>query len=99
MTQTESGAKVIQLPEVLDLTFAGPLAESLLAVRGSAVSIDATRVPRAGAQCVQVLLSALSTWRADGVALSVLEPSTEFRDALSLLGVGLAEITTEEVTP
>jgi chemotaxis protein CheX len=99
MTQTESGAKVIQLPEVLDLTFAGPLAESLLAVRGAAVSIDATRVQRAGAQCVQVLLSALSTWRADGVSLSFLEPSTEFRDALSLLGIGLAEITTEEVTP
>jgi chemotaxis protein CheX len=96
MTQTPSAAQGLQLPEVLDVTFAGPLAESLLALRGSTLAIDATQVQRVGAQCVQVIMSAVSTWRADEVALSVVEPSQEFRDALSLLGIGLAEISTEE---
>ena len=96
MTQTPSAAPGLQLPEVLDLTFAGPLAESLAASRGANLAIDASRVQRVGAQCVQVLMSAVSTWRSDEVALSVVDPSAEFRDALSLLGIGLAEISTEE---
>jgi hypothetical protein len=41
-------------------------------------------------------MSAVATWRADQVALSLVEPSQEFRDAMSLLGIGLAEISTEE---
>ena len=96
MTQTPPGAQGLQLPEVLDTTFAGPLAEQLLALRGSPLAIDATQVQRVGAQCVQVIMSAVSTWEADQVALSLVEPSQEFRDALSLLGIGLAEISTEE---
>jgi chemotaxis protein CheX len=96
MTQTPSAAQGLQLPEVLDVTFAGPLAESLLARRGSMLTIDATQVQRVGAQCVQVIMSAVATWKADEVTLSVVDPSQEFRDALSLLGIGLAEISTEE---
>jgi chemotaxis protein CheX len=69
----------------------------LLALRGAKVSVDAAQVQRVGAQCVQVIMSAVATWKADEVALCVVEPSEEFRDALSLLGVGLAEISTEEV--
>lgn len=96
MTQTPSAEQRLQLPEVLDITCAGPLAESFLAVRGSKLAVDAARVQRVGAQCVQVIMSAVSTWKADEVALSVTDPSPEFRDALSLLGIGLAEISTEE---
>jgi chemotaxis protein CheX len=96
MTQTPSAAQSLQLPEVLDLTFAGPLAESFLALRGSKLAVDAAQVQRVGAQCVQVIMSAVSTWKADEVALSVVDPSPEFCDALSLLGIGLAEISTEE---
>jgi chemotaxis protein CheX len=87
----------LQLPEVLDLTFAGPLAESLLALRGSALTIDAARVQRVGAQCVQVIMSAVSTWKADAAALCIINPSPEFRETLSLLGIGLADISMEEV--
>jgi chemotaxis protein CheX len=94
--QTPSAAQGLQLPEVLDVTFAGPLAETLLALRGSPLAIDAAQVQRVGAQCVQVIMSAVATWRADQVVLSLVEPSQEFRDALSLLGIGLAEISTEE---
>jgi chemotaxis protein CheX len=97
MTQSQSVAKVVELPEVLDVIYAAPLAESLLALRGSNVSVDAARVQRVGAQCVQVIMSALATWKADEVAFSVVEPSIEFREALCLLGIGLGEISAEEV--
>jgi chemotaxis protein CheX len=96
MTQTQSAAQTLQLPEVLDLTFAGTLAESLLALRGSKLAVDAAHVQRVGAQCVQVIMSAVSTWKADEVPFSVLDPSSDFCDALALLGIGLAEISTEE---
>lgn len=96
MTQTQPTAQALKLPEVLDQTYAGPLAEALLAMRGAKVEVDAGQVQRVGAQCVQVLMSAMATWKADGVGLCVNDPSQEFRDALSLLGVGLAEISTEE---
>jgi chemotaxis protein CheX len=96
MTQMQSAAQKLQLPEVLDMTYAGPLAEALLAKRGVSVAIDAAQVQRVGAQCVQVLMSAIATWKSDALAFCVTDPSQEFRDALSLLGVGLAEISTEE---
>jgi chemotaxis protein CheX len=98
MTQTQSAAQTLRLPEVLNLTYAGPLAESLLPMRGAEVALDAAEVQRVGAQCVQVIMSAIATWKADDVAFCIADPSREFRDALSLLGVGLAEILTEEAT-
>src|ERR1700676_2835604 len=96
MAHTRAAAQRLQLPEVLDLTFAGPLAASFLALRGQKLDVDAAQVQRVGAQCVQVLMSAVATWKADDRALRVTDPSQEFRDALSLLGVGLAEIPMEE---
>jgi chemotaxis protein CheX len=72
---------------VLDLPAAGRLATALLAVRGQDVELDASQVTRLGGQCLQVLLSALETWRADGCALSVVQPTTEFISGLKLLGV------------
>ena len=99
MKKAQSAAQDMQLPEVLDMTFAGPLAENLLAKRGAQLTVDASGVQRVGAQCVQVLMSAVSTWKADEVAFSITNPSPEFRDALSLLGVGLSEIMIEEAQP
>jgi chemotaxis protein CheX len=89
-------AQTLQLPEILDLSYAAPLAESFLALRGMNLTVDAAGVQRVGAQCMQVILSAVSTWRIDEAEFSIIDPSPEFRDALSLLGVGLAEISIEE---
>lgn len=79
----------LQLPEVLDMTAAAPLAQSLLSHRGSELSIDASKVQRVGAQCVQVLLAAAATWQADGKRISLLKPSAEFLEGGRLLGVDL----------
>jgi chemotaxis protein CheX len=77
----------ITLDPILDLKAATPLAESLLAHRGSDLAFDAGRVERLGAQSLQVLLSAIATWQADGRAIEFAEASTAFLDALNLFGL------------
>jgi chemotaxis protein CheX len=82
----------MQLPEVLDLTAASPLAQSFLSHRGAALSVDASGVRRAGAQCLQVLLAAAATWKADGVSLRLEKPTEEFLECSRLLGLRLDEV-------
>jgi len=58
-------SNLIALSAVLDLRAAEPLKAQLLAVRGQEATLDASAVERLGGLCLQVLLSALATWRAD----------------------------------
>jgi chemotaxis protein CheX len=78
---------MLQLPEALDLLAATPLAKMLLAQRGANIVIDASSVQRVGAQCVQVLLSAASTWTADGLSFVIANRSPAFVEGLQLLGI------------
>jgi len=82
-----ANAKTYTLPEVLDIKAALPLAEGLLAQRGSELMIDASRVERLGAQSLQILLSAVSTWQADGLSIEFVEPSESFSQGLALFGI------------
>ena len=82
-----ANAKTYVLSEVLDLKAALPLAESLLAQRGSELMIDASRVERLGAQSLQILLSAMSTWHADGLSMEFIEASEPFIRGLELFGI------------
>jgi chemotaxis protein CheX len=84
---TQATPHTLQLPQVLDLTAAGPLTEQLLALRGADLSLDASQVMRLGGQCLQVLLSCTATWRKDGAALELVEPSAELAEALQQFGV------------
>jgi chemotaxis protein CheX len=77
----------LQLAEALDLVAAKPLAQLLLERRGASIVIDASAVQRVGAQCVQVLLSAASTWTADGHSLAIVNRSPGFVEGLELLGI------------
>jgi chemotaxis protein CheX len=81
----------MQLPAVLDLTAAAPLAQSFQSNRGKALSVDASRVNRVGGQCLQVLLAAVSTWKADGARISLVKPSAEFLEGGRLLGIHLEQ--------
>lgn len=84
------------LPEVLDLKAAEPLKAELLALRGRALTLDASAVQRLGGLCLQVLLSARKTWAADGVNLnlgSVSQSWTEQWDAF-----GAPDFNTEGLT-
>jgi chemotaxis protein CheX len=91
-----SSEENIALPETLDLVAARPLAQTLLSMRGSDVKIDASQVTRIGGQCLQVLLSAAATWRADHAILKVVAPSQEFIGGLKLLGVDPSTLVGQE---
>ena len=81
-----SAARVIELPENLDMPAAAPLAESFLKLVGEPLAVDAERVQRLGASCLQVLLAAARTWKAEGDALTLQNPSPRFVEDLNLLG-------------
>ena len=83
----QTNAKTYKLAEVLDIKATVPLAESLLAQRGAELMIDASQVERLGAQSLQILLSAISTWQADGLSIEFIEPSEPFLQGLALFGV------------
>jgi len=76
----------LTLGDALDMTAAGPLVQELLGHRGQPITLDASGVRRIGGQCLQVLLSAQSTWAADGQAFEITDPSPEFVDGLALMG-------------
>jgi chemotaxis protein CheX len=95
MTDT-SMQNTVMLPEILDLTAASPLASELLAQRGKNLTVDASRVQRVGAQCVQVLLSASATWRHDELSFEIAKSSTEFLDGIGLLGLSPTHFLQQE---
>jgi chemotaxis protein CheX len=80
-------APSLALDPVLDIKAVSLLAENLLAHRGADIVIDAGHVERLGAQSLQVLLSAVATWRADGHLLEVANPSEAFTEGLRVFGV------------
>lgn len=93
----DQNTSTIELAESLDLTAASPLAQALKDIRGTAVSISAGKVIRLGGQCLQVLLSAHNTWKADGVSFQIEEPSTEFIEGLEDFGLSLHSFSQEEM--
>ena len=93
----ESGvAGIVELPDVLDFKAAAPLTVEFLTLRGRPVDIDASHVARLGGQCLQVLLSAAKTWKADETPFALVNPSSEFVEGLARLGVSAAEFSEGE---
>ena len=79
--------RVIELTENLDMPVAAPLARAFAKLAGGALEIDARNVNRLGASCLQVLLAAARSWKADGAALTLKDPSPRFLEDLRLLGL------------
>ena len=79
------------LAPVLDLNAAEPLKAELLARRGADLAVDASGVERLGGLCLQVLLSAIRTWRADGVNLAFSAMSDNFADQWAAFGAPAIE--------
>jgi chemotaxis protein CheX len=82
-----TNAKTYVLPQILDLKATVPLAEGILALRGSDVMLDASRIERLGGQSLQILMSAVATWHADGLGMEFLDPSEPFVQGLMLFGI------------
>jgi len=80
-------AAAVVLPAVLDIRAAAPLKAEILGLRGQPLTLDASAVERLGGLCLQVLLSARSTWAADGQALTVTTgDATAFSDQWAAFG-------------
>jgi chemotaxis protein CheX len=88
---------VLELPEVLDLKAAAPLASAFLEKRGTEIVVDASRVEKLGGQCLQVLLSASLTWKADELPFGVVDASAGFLDALALLGIPAGDLVEQDL--
>lgn len=82
-----ANAKTYVLPAILDLKAAVPLVEGLLAQRGSDLTVDVSHVERLGAQSLQILLSAISTWHAEGFSIEFRDASEPFVQGLELFGI------------
>ena len=85
---SETGAEPVVakllLEPVLDLGAAERLHARLMEVRGQPLDIDASQVERLGGLCLQVLISARNTWRADGQTAVIGQASTAFDEAWAL---------------
>jgi chemotaxis protein CheX len=77
---------VVKLDPTLDIGAAERLHRGLLALRGRPLSLDASEVQRLGGLCLQVLLSARATWRADGRPIALTAPSQAFDRAWAAFG-------------
>ena len=91
--------QVIELPENLDMPAAAQLAEAFAKRLGEPLALDASRVTRLGASCLQVLLAAARTWKAEGDALSLQHPSERFLEDLNLLGLEPATFLNGVIAP
>ncbi len=79
--------KTLLLPAELDHVAAASLFEVISSLTGTDIAIEGSRVERIGGQCLQILLAAASTWKADGTVLEFVNPSSEFIAGLELLGI------------
>ena len=84
---TLAAPNVVVLDETLDLIAASELARTLAGLRGAPITIDPSHVGRMGAQCIQVLIAASKTWKADGIYFAVTPGSEPFDEGLGLLGL------------
>jgi chemotaxis protein CheX len=78
----------INLPAVLDLKAAGPLKTQIETHMGSPLDIDVSGVERMGGLCLQVLLAAAETWRAQDLPFRLINPGDSARNDVRLLGAG-----------
>ncbi len=76
----------IQSPALLNTQGAYELMEQISAAAGKAIEIDASQVRHLGAQALQILLSAKSSWEAKGNGFEIVNPSPDFRQGVNALG-------------
>ena len=90
--------ETIRLPERLDLSTIGPLADALRQRIGADLILDAGEVSHIGGLGAQVLLSAAALWRATGQSLTLTGETHDFLAQTAELGVSVADIHVMEDT-
>ena len=79
--------RCIELEDNLSHAAARRLAVCFVEARGDETIVDASKVMFLGAQCAQILVSAVRSWRADQVQFGFKGVSQPFIDCARLLGV------------
>lgn len=87
-------SEALTLPKRVDLEASAELASSLAEKRGGDLTIDASSVNQLGTPGLQVLLSAASTWAAEGHDLKLVSPSDSMLADLRTFGVDPSALTT-----
>lgn len=89
----QSGDNIAQvdLPPLMTSGYAAELIGNLQTMRGRPIALDASSVQKAGALCLQVLLSARKTWKADGQPFCMTGVSEEMASRWQLFGLPLGE--------
>jgi chemotaxis protein CheX len=91
-----AAAKKLSLEKVLDLNEASALHGKLMSMRGSDVAVDASSVERAGALCVQVLMSAAKTWEEEKHSFTFSKISDALAKTMQLIGVNYDHLLAKE---
>lgn len=95
-TLTANGTLV--LPPILDLRSADTLKAALVSARGQALTIDASEVERIGGIGLQILLSAIRTWKADAQPLAFVNVAEEFSQQWQSFGAPLNDLAVQDAT-
>lgn len=80
-------SRTLHLPPELDGVAAASLFEVLSSLVGTDVVIDGSRVEQIGGLCLQILLAAVPTWKADGASLEFTNLSLDLVAGLELMGI------------
>ena len=96
MASKKQRPRRLQLAENLDGSQVDPLLSQLAKKRGFPLQINASKVERLGAHCVQVLVAAALTWRSEMHSLQIVQPSSSFVEDLELMGLSLEQISFED---
>jgi chemotaxis protein CheX len=96
MTGKSAAAKKLSLEKVLDLNEASALHGKLMSMRGGDVAVDASSVERAGALCVQVLMSAAKTWEEEKYSFTFSKISDALAKTMQLIGVNYDHLLAKE---
>lgn len=85
-----------KLPSLLDASTAGQLLTKLVRIKGKPVVLDAASVERICVPAIQILISVAATWRANGLELSIANPSEQFHRAIGAIGLPPGTFEIEE---
>ena len=86
----------VLLPPMLGLQASSVLHETLQGRSGLPVVLDASQVTHLGAPCLQILISAIRTWREKSTEFHVTAPSAAFHEGLERLGFSQDELGIED---
>lgn len=89
--------KSLKLAAVLDLNEASELRSTLMTMRGSSITIDASGVERVGAQCVQVLMAGARAWDNDKQSFAFEKVSDVFLKTIQLIGINIDHLLTKGI--